>query len=112
MPINKCGSFHSSLLIPQSIDLEKEEVMEKSNRLLSILLMNADGSLIHETKDLITTQSHHLDPLINIFQNCSFSTTTNHPQTLKSLHNWVVKKESFLVNLLLLTVSSETSLED
>ena len=42
-------------------------------------------SLIHETKDLITTQLHHLDPLINIFQNCSISTTTNHPQTLKSL---------------------------
>jgi hypothetical protein len=84
---NKCGRFHSSLLIPQSIDLKKEEVMEKSNRLLSILLMNVDGSLIHETKakDLITTQSNHLDPLINIFQNCSFSTTTNHPQTLKSL---------------------------
>ena len=82
---NKCGRFHSSLLIPQSIDLEKEEVMEKSNRLLSILLMNVDGSSIHETKDLITTQSHHLEPLINIFQNCSFSTTTNHPQTLKSL---------------------------
>jgi hypothetical protein len=78
---NKSGRYNSSNLIPVFNDFSRDQVVEKSHFLSRCLLMNVDGSKIHETgNNYNSTQINHLDKIVSIFQDYTLRTHHNKGQ--------------------------------